>query len=46
MKSRLANSIRCSFLYMNLWTGWLEKIERQPMDPSILRGAGPATVER
>ena len=26
-------------------TGWLEKIERQPMDPPILRRTGPATVE-
>ena len=26
-------------------TGWLEKIERQPMDPPILRATGPATVE-
>ena len=25
-------------------TGWLEKIERQPMDPTILRATGPATV--
>jgi len=26
-------------------TGWLEKIERQPMDPPILRATGPATVD-
>jgi len=25
-------------------TGLLEKIERQPMDPPILRATGPATV--